>query len=148
MGPKVKSLMTGKPIALESDASALAALDLMIEHGFRHLPVVDARQRVVGVVGFNDLRAAFPIPISLTSPPRSEERPELRELVVSEVMSDSPIAIDAEQSAEEAAQLMLDKRIGCLPVVDEDGRIEGILTETDLLQTLLTALWAERRQES
>ncbi|MCP4038905.1 MAG: CBS domain-containing protein, partial [bacterium] len=41
MEPKVKAYMTGTPIALEADAPALAALDLMVEHGFRHLPVID-----------------------------------------------------------------------------------------------------------
>jgi len=146
--PRVKSYMTGSPIALEADALALAALDLMIEHGIRHLPVIDAHRRVVGVVGFNDLRAAFPIPLSLTAPPASEDRPELRELTVSEVMSDSPVTIRAGESVEQAAQIMIEKRIGCLPVVDGEGRIEGILSETDLLQALLTALWAERRGEA
>jgi len=139
--------MTGSPIALEGDAAALLALDLMIDRGIRHLPVIDGDRRVIGVVAFNDLRAAFPIPISLSAPPRSEERPELRELTVSEVMSEAPITIDAEQPVEEAAQMMVDRHISCLPVVDAEGRIDGILTETDLLQALLTALWAERMGE-
>jgi len=145
--PNVKTLMTGTPVALEVDAPALAALDLMIEHGFRHLPVIDSKRRVIGVVGFDDLRAAFPIPLSLSAPPSSEERPELLELSVSEVMTDAPITIHAEQSAEQAAAIMLDKRIGCLPVVDSEGRLDGILSETDLLQALLTVLWSERRQQ-
>ena len=148
MQPTVKSHMTGSPIALEADASALSALDLMIDHGIRHLPVIDADRRVLGVVGFNDLRAAFPIPISLAAPPASDERPELRELVVGEVMSEAPFTIHASQTVEEAAQIMVDRRVSCVPVVDDEGRIDGILTETDLLQALLTALWAERHQES
>lgn len=144
MQPKVKSYMTGSPIALEADAPALAALDLMIDHGIRHLPVVDEERRVLGVVGFNDLRAAFPIPLSLSEPPPSDARRDLLEITVTEAMSDSPITIHARQPVEEAAQIMLDHRIGCLPVVDDEGRIDGILSEADLLQALLTALWAER----
>lgn len=145
--PTVKTFMTGSPIALEADAAALAALDLMIEHGFRHLPVVDAKRRVVGVVGFNDLRASFPIPISLSAPPPGDQRPELLELSVSDVMSDAPITITADHPVEEAAQIMLDKRIGCLPVVDDQGRLDGILSETDLLQALLTSLWTARSEQ-
>ena len=147
MQPEVKSYMTGSPIALESDAPALAALDLMVDHGIRHLPVIDAERRVIGVVGFNDLRAAFPIPISLSEPPSSDTRPGLREIAVSEAMSDSPITIHSQQPVEEAAQIMLDHRIGCLPVVDDEGRLDGILSETDLLQALLTALFTERTGE-
>ncbi len=147
MEPKVKAYMTGTPIALEADAPALAALDLMVEHGFRHLPVTDGDRRVVGVIGFNDLRAAFPIPLSLSTPPSSMERGELREMIVSEVMSDSVVTVGTDESAEKAAQIMLDRRIGCLPVVDADGRLDGILSETDLLQALLTALWTQRRQD-
>ena len=147
MKPQVKTYMTGSPIALEAGAPALAALDLMIDHCVRHLPVIDAERRVVGVVGFNDLRAAFPIPISLSAPATSDERRELLGLAVSDVMSDAPITIDAKQPVEKAAQIMLDKRISCLPVVDDEGRLDGILSESDLLQALLTALWAERRGE-
>jgi acetoin utilization protein AcuB len=139
--------MTGAPIAVEADASALAALDLMFDHGIRHLPVIDAERRVIGVVGFSDLRAALPIPLSLSSPPASSERAELRGDRVSDVMSDAPITIGALEPLEDAARLMLEHRIGCLPVVDAEGRIDGILSETDLLQALLTALWTERHGE-
>ena len=147
MQPKVKALMTGAPLALERDAAALAALDLMIEHGFRHLPVVDGDRRVVGVVGFDDLRAAFPVPISLLDPPSSEQREALLELSVADAMTEPALTIDAHRPVEEAAQLMIDHRIGCLPVVDDEGHIDGIVTETDLLQALLSALSAVRAGE-
>ena len=144
MESNVKQHMTGAPIAVEADAPMLAALDLMFDHGFRHLPVIDAERRVIGVVGFSDLRAALPIPISLSAPLPSAERDELRGGLVSEVMSEAPITVGPQQPLEEAAQLMIDRRIGCLPVIDEQGRLDGILSETDLVQALLTALWTER----
>ncbi len=62
MDLEVKAFMTGTPISIEPDMSALAALDLMIDHAIRHLPVVESDGRVVGIVSFEDLRAALPVP--------------------------------------------------------------------------------------
>jgi CBS domain-containing protein len=58
MQTKIKPFMTGSPVSIEAGAGALEALDLMVEHGIRHLPVVEAQRRVVGVLSFDDLRAA------------------------------------------------------------------------------------------
>jgi acetoin utilization protein AcuB len=143
--PNVKSYMTGSPVCMEVDASALAALDLMVDHGIRHLPVVDRARRVVGVLSFDDLRAAFPVAVSLSAPPSQDERPLLRDIAVGEVMTYEPVTAVEGDPLEVAAQTMLDRRIGCLPVVDADGGLLGILSESDLLHALVTALWAERR---
>jgi CBS domain-containing protein/RNA polymerase-binding transcription factor DksA len=147
MQTPVKSLMTGSPIAIEADTSALAGLDLMVEHGFRHLPVIDAGRRVVGVVSLEDLRAAFPIPVSLRRPPSAEQRSELRDLPITEVMSYAPQTITAEVALEDAVQQLTEQRIGCLPVVDGEGRLEGIFTETDALQALATVLFTDQVRE-
>jgi len=144
---EVKSYMTGQPVSIEPEASALAALDLMIEHGIRHLPVVDGSRRVCGVVSFDDLRAALPLSISLRVPLSVDERHAVCDLALGEVMTYSPVTIRYDAPLEEAAQQMADRRIGCLPVVDEKGRLDGILSETDLLHALTTALWAARRGE-
>jgi len=144
MKTPLKAFMTGTPIAIEADASALGALDLMIEHGIRHLPVVDAERRVLGVLSFDDLRAAFPQPISLKAPPALAERPSMGELSVGEVMTYAPVTASADVPLEEAAGLLAERRIGCLPVLDPQGRLEGIITETDMLQALATLLFAQR----
>jgi len=144
MRTRLKAFMTGAPIAIEAGSSALGALDLMIEHGIRHLPVVDAERRVLGVVSFDDLRAAFPRPISLGTPPPPAERASMREIPVGEVMSYAPVTGSADLPLEDAAGLLAERRIGCLPVLDEWGRLEGIITETDMLQALTTLLSAQR----
>lgn len=150
METPVKALMSGSPISIEADASALMALDLMVDHGIRHLPVVDAERRVVGVLSIDDLRAAFPSVVSLRRPPGVEERDELRDVTVAEVMTYAPETVQADTPLEHAAQLMSERRIGCLPVLDADGRLDGILSETDLLRALATVLWTDRvrRQRS
>lgn len=145
---EVKAFMSGEPISIEPEASALAALDLMIDHAIRHLPVLDAGDRVCGVVSIDDLRAALPVPVSLRAPLGVDDRRRLPDLAVGELMSFAPSTIRYDAPLEEAAQRMIDGRFGCLPVVDETGRLDGIITETDLLQALVTVLWSERKGES
>lgn len=142
MDLEVKAFMSGAPVSIEPDAAALAALDLMIDAAIRHLPVVDAAQRVCGVITFDDLRAALPIPVSLKVPLSAEGRRSVLDLSVGDVMTYSPVTIACDAPLEEAVSRMLEGRFGCLPVVDEEGRLDGILTETDLLQALATVLWS------
>ena len=144
MGTQVKGFMTGSPISIEPEMSALAALDLMIDHAIRHLPVVDAEQKVCGIVSFDDLRSALPIQVSLMSPLGTEARQQALDVSVSEAMTPAPTTIRADASLDEAVARMLEGRFGCLPIVDDNGRLDGILTETDLLQALATVLWSTK----
>jgi acetoin utilization protein AcuB len=136
--------MSGDPLALGPDASALEALDLMLDRGIRHLPVVDPERRVVGVVSLDDLRAALPVSVSLRAPLSAPERELARDWCVGEIMTHAPETATAETPLAEAADRMADRRIGCLPVVDDDGRLAGILTETDALRALATTLLTGR----
>ena len=142
MDLEVKAFMTGAPVFVEPDASALAALDLMIDAAIRHLPVVSRNDRVCGVLSFDDLRAALPIPISLKVPLAAEDRRSLLDLSVGDIMTYSPVTVASDAALEEAVEKMLEGHFGCLPVVDQDGRLDGILTETDLLDALATMLWS------
>lgn len=144
MDTSVKEWMTGSPVTIEADASALAALEAMLDHGIQHLPVVDAQRRVVGVLSLVDLRAALPIEVSLLRPPTPEERQTIRDVQVGEIMSYAPEVVGKETTLEAAAQRMADRRIRCLPVVDEAGQLEGILSETDVLHAVATRLWTDR----
>jgi CBS domain-containing protein len=142
MDVAVKGFMTGAPISIEPDMLALAALDLMIDHAVRHLPVVDSNDRLCGVVSFDDLRAALPIPVSLMIPPSAEGRRQALDVSVSEVMTPSPVTIGVDAPLDQAVSRMIEGRFSCLPVVDESGRLDGILTVTDLMHTLATVLWS------
>jgi CBS domain-containing protein len=140
-----KVLMSGAPVTIESAASAVTALDLMIEHGFRHLPVVNGERHVVGILSLSDLRAALPVAIGLTRPLSAEEHESLRDLTVGEIMSDSPKTILADTPLFEVALTLVEKRISCLPVVDENGLLDGIITESDCLKALAATLWTEQQ---
>jgi acetoin utilization protein AcuB len=145
MEPHVKASMSGDPVTIAPDASALEAFDRMLERGIRHLPVVDGQKRVVGVLSIDDLRAALPFPVSLRQPLEPAQREAACEWRVGEVMSHAPETIGPEAGLAEAAERMAELRIGCLPVVDDEGRLAGLLSETDVLWALATSLGLRRR---
>jgi CBS domain-containing protein/RNA polymerase-binding transcription factor DksA len=147
MQERVKAWMSGDPVSARAEDSALAAHDLMIRQGVRHLPIVDEARRVVGVLSIDDLRAALPIGASLRIPVPQTARPDVREWSVGDLMTHSPETLGPYDTLETAAERMADRRIGCLPIVDGGGRLVGILSETDLLRALATHLWSERLGE-
>jgi acetoin utilization protein AcuB len=147
MEVQVKAWMSGDPISIDADASALEAVELMSDRGIRHLPVLDAQRRVVGVVTVDDLRAALPLPLQRPRALSPTERSWARELRVGEVMVYAPRTVRADEPLERAADSMAEWHIGCMPVVDDAGYLVGILTETDALHALAAALHAERIPE-
>ena len=136
MQPSVKELMSGDPISVRMDASALEAYEAMLRHGIRHLPVLGPGARVVGVITADDLAAALALPLRPREPLAAAERRAALEYGVGELMTHSPRTLDRDATLAEAAEQMAEGRFGCLPIVDEKGRLEGMLTETDLLYAL------------
>jgi len=93
--------------------------------GIRHLPVVDDRGRLVGVLSDRDLLRS----LSSKKPP-----------CVTKVMSRGVVTTSPEVNAHAAADLMLDRQISSLPVVDDTGALVGILTQTDYVELARRAL--------
>lgn len=133
---QVKELMSGDPISVGVEASALEAYEAMLRHGIRHLPVLGAGRRVVGVITADDLAAALALPLRPREPLSGAERRAALEYGVGELMTHAPRTLDRDATVAEAAEQMAEGRFGCLPIVDEKGRLEGMLTETDLLYAL------------
>jgi acetoin utilization protein AcuB len=99
----------------------------------RHLLVTEG-ERLVGIVTDRDIRLNLPSPA--TSLSVWEINYLLTKLTVGDVMTKAVITVEPERPIEEAARLMLERRIGALPVVSEGGLV-GILTETDLLRAFV-----------
>jgi len=114
----------------------LHAMHLIRDRGIRRLPVVEGRQ-VVGIVTDRDIRQASVSPASHQS--TSEAQALLEKVTVAEIMSKPAIIIDQEDTVEEAARRLLKHRIGGLPVV-RDGKLVGIITETDVLGAFLDVM--------
>jgi len=119
---KVESWMVKDVITITSNAGIREALTVMKKHSVRHLPVVDGGA-FVGLVALGDLKQAILASI-------------IEQLKVSDVMIREPFTVTRDTSLEKAAQIIYEKRIGCLPVV-EDGVIVGILTVNDILKAFI-----------
>ena len=136
MSTTVGSVMTKSPISIKPSDSLLAATRILKEKGFKHLPVVDGAGKLVGIVTDRDLKRAS------ASDATTLEVHELLYLLdkvkIEQVMSRKPVTTAAGESVQNAAKLMVEKKIGCLPVVG-NGKVEGIVTKDDLLRMLSRA---------
>lgn len=129
---RVKILMSPVVISVPGTTPVLEARALMLKKGIRHLLVVEDG-RIYGMVTDRDIRLNLPSPA--TSLTVWEVNYLLARLTVAEVMTKSVIVVDPERDAREAARIMIDHKIGALPVM-EGERLVGIVTETDLLRAL------------
>ncbi|MGB3633470.1 MAG: CBS and ACT domain-containing protein [Rubrobacteraceae bacterium] len=125
----VEDSMTHEVVTMTPETTAKEALAASREMRIRHLPVVE-EGRLVGVLSDRDLRSATPV---LGDAARAAA---LEEILVSFVMAREVVAAHPRDPIEQAANTMREKRVGCLPVV-EDGRLVGIITTSDVMEALV-----------
>src|SRR3989304_5704759 len=127
----VKDIMKTQLVTLNADSKLGFANDIMYLGRISHLPVVKGENIVVGILTQRDLYRA-----SLTSILTNwkENKEFLDSIKVSDVMTKNVITVAPDATIEEAAQIMIDKKVGGLPVVKEKNKLVGLITETDVLQ--------------
>lgn len=130
----VKDWMTPDPITVDPDTTLPAAYHLMKLNAIRRLPVVDKEGRLVGIVTLGDIREARPK--ESTALNIWELHSLAASLTVRDFMSPHPITVTPDTSIQQAAKLLLEHKIGGLPVVEQD-RLVGIITETDIFRLLV-----------
>ncbi len=135
----VEERMTRNPITVKEDTSLYDALKVMHESKVRRLPVVDKNSKLVGIVSEKDLLYASPSPA--TSLSVWEISALTAKIKVSDLMSRNVITICEDCLIEEAARIMVDNKIGGLPVM-RGPKLVGIITETDLFKMFLELLGA------
>jgi len=110
------------------------ASQLMRERNIRRLPVLSKKGDLVGIVSDRDIKAASPS--KATTLDVHELYYLLSKLKVKEVMTKNPVTISIEDTVEKAAVIMLDKKVTGLPVLDESGKLVGIMTQGDVFRVL------------
>ena len=133
--------MHAPAITITAEAPVSEALALMHEHSIRRLPVVTSTGHLCGIITDGDIRGADVL--HATGLDLRQIASSLQRIAVGEVMSEQPIAVTPTTTLREAALLMLDNKIGGLPVVDADNSVVGVITESDLFEALVCYLdWA------
>src|SRR5437773_1077912 len=130
---KVGDLMTVCPITTRPETPVLEARQVMVDKRIRHLLVTDG-PKLLGIITDRDIRLNLPSPA--TSLSVWEINYLLAQMTAASAMTRAVITISSQRDARDAALLMLDHRIGALPVID-GGTLVGIITETDLLRAFL-----------
>jgi CBS domain-containing protein len=133
-GRLVRDLMTEKVFTLSPSDNLVALEDLMDARHVRHVPIVDREGDLVGLVTHRDLSRSFLG--RLDDLPVSVERDLLRGRRIREIMTTEPETVEPDASLKEAASILFENKIGCLPVV-EGLHLVGILTEADFVRDFL-----------
>lgn len=119
---RVSQLMAREVTTLRPEQSFYEAVTLMAHRSFRHLLVVDADKRLRGVISDRDVLRALARALDWNS------------ASVSEIMTSNPVTVAPDSPLSAAVKAMLDTRVNCLPVVEADRKVCGILTSTDLMK--------------
>ncbi len=129
--------MKRNPVFVDETDSMKKAMDLLKENEIRHLPVLKDGEKLVGILSERDIKQASPSPATAL---------EIREIYylldkvkVKQIMTRRPYTVSSSAPIEEAALIIREKKIGCLPVVD-NGKLVGILTETDIVDSFIEAM--------
>ncbi len=120
---EVADVMTGKVVTLSPHHSFSEAANLMNDRYFRHCVVVDSHGHIVGVISDRDILRAL------------ARNPNARSKSLEQVMTHNPVTVRRHTPIADAVGKILSKRINCLPVVEDDGSVCGIVTSTDLLKS-------------
>lgn len=133
----VKDRMTPNPVTVTPDTFFVEAMRIMGERGFRHLPVVDRKEKPVGIITQTDLLNASPSPATALSV--SEVNYLLANLRIRDVMSSPVVTVSDDAPLEDAARVMVENKFGCLPVIGA-GKLVGVITETDIFKSFVEVL--------
>ncbi len=129
-GREVGAVMTRDPMRLRPNDTVGNAIAVMLTETVRHLPVVDDEGRVVGIISDRDLRSAIGDPMRSLS----RERKAILQTLIAGVMTTPAATIREDAPLDEAVEILVERRIGALPVVDGEQKLVGMLSYVDVLK--------------
>ena len=136
--PRVVDVMTRAPLTVTATETIGEADDLMSQNKIRQLPVVKGKE-LVGIVTDRDIRSFLGGSL-LASPEQRETALKTR---VREIMTSEPITVGPDDELEEVLELLIEEKVGGIPVVDETEGLVGIVTYVDVLRCFLNRLQEE-----
>ncbi len=128
-------LMTADPRTIRSDDPVSEALDALQTMTIRHLPVVDDDNNLIGMLTDRDLGALMRVPMASLDDPARMVIP-LSQRPVSDFMSSDVVSVEPDTEMVDIIEILLDQRIGAVPVVDGEGSVIGIVSYVDILRAV------------
>lgn len=129
-----KDLITAGP-----EMTIFEAKTIMTEKGFRHLPVVDAAGKLIGIVSDRDIRAAMPSTL-LKKADYEITLTKIMNHPVADIMTKNPLTVYAYYTIQDTLLMLQKKKVGALPVIDQEGYLKGIISVRDLLKSFVSVL--------
>ncbi|MFH1154026.1 MAG: CBS domain-containing protein [Pseudomonadota bacterium] len=135
----VSKSMVKDVITIDENASVFEAQEKMASMKIRHIPIVDKENMLIGIVTDRDIRSAMPYRL-LREPDNAKERASLEKLTVGDIMTRNPKTIGPMDTIQDALLRIQKEKVGAFPVVDEQGKLRGIISVRDLLRAFVNVL--------
>ncbi len=131
----IRELMTSEVLTIGEEKSMLEARELMLSNNYRRIPVVDDIKRIRGIITYGDIGRSEPSDASTLS--KYEASYLLSKLKVRDVMTKAVITVRETDGIEIAAYQLYKNKIGALPVVNDENKLCGIITDSDIFKAFV-----------
>lgn len=138
----ISKIMTRNAVTIEPEADITQARKIMSENNFRHLPVVDESNFLIGIVTDRDIRSVSPS-FHITGDNGTETLKRFSSLKIKNIMTKNPVALSPLDTLQDALILLQKERFGAFPVIDEQKKLIGIVSVRDILREFINVLGLE-----
>jgi acetoin utilization protein AcuB len=136
----ISKFMTKDVVTLGRDSDIAEAKQLMIRYRIRHIPVTRPDRTLIGIVSDRDIRSAMPSKFFHDQGIEEIETDRLTGVLVQEIMTKDPVSVSLSSTLQDALLLIEKTRVGAFPVVDEHLKVNGIISDRDLLNAFIHVL--------
>jgi acetoin utilization protein AcuB len=136
----ISRFMTKSVFTINSNADISEARRLMLRYRFRHLPVTRPDNTLIGIVSDRDIRSAMPSRYAHDPGLEDVDAQITTGILVQDIMTKDPVCISLSSTIQDALLLIEKTRVGAFPVVDENLKVAGIVSDRDLLNAFLDVL--------
>lgn len=137
---KLKDFMRYPPILIREDDEFHMVEKILREAKIKHLPVVNDQGHLVGLITLSDLYRTCSPKKNVEDGTYCYEKDALNRFILKYVMTANPVTMGVDNTLMEALNLMVEGTFGCVPVVDQNHMLVGIVTQTDMLRTIARLL--------
>ena len=136
----ISKFMTKEVVTVDRNADIIEARKLMIRYRFRHLPVTRPDNTLIGIVSDRDIRSAMPSTYFNDRGIKEMEAEKATGVSVQDIMTKDPISVSLSSTIQDSLLLIEKTRVGAFPVVDENLKVVGIVSDRDLLNGFINVL--------